>query len=156
MHYFWREICQFKERREYRFLKCNNHDLTLNDWTDNSNLQSDKLWDRVKKALGRKIIISQRKSVTTKVAIFSIANSTLFWRTEQMTSNSLEWKTCHLKSSLLENAISERLIITSRWNWETLSLQQSHLKLSGFQFLITVRTWTSNFISLFIFLHSVK
>lgn len=77
------------------------------------------------------ISFPQEKSVTNGVAIFSMENSMSFWRKEQMTSNSLELRTHPLKSSLLESAISERLIITSKWYRETPSVLGRHLKWSG-------------------------
>lgn len=73
-----------------------------------------------------------------------------------MTSNFLELKTHLLKSSLLENSISKRLIITSEWYRERSRVHRRHLKSSGLEYIVTVRIWTSKFISLFLFLHSVK
>lgn len=58
-----------------------------------------------------------------------------------MTSNALELKTCHLESSLLENAISERLITTSKWYRET-SVHWRNKKGNK-------KAWTSKFISSF-------
>lgn len=139
-----------------QILKYDNCDLLMHDLMDNGSLESDKKWVRELKSFGEQIILPQRKSVINGVAVFSIENSMSFWRTEQMTSNSLRLKIHLLKSSLLENAISERLIITSEWYRESSSVQGRHLKWSGFQYFITIRTWTNKFIPLFLFLHSVK